>query len=403
MLRPRKLLLGAAALLMPLTTVTLVLAVTGGTANAGIPSSAPAISCTVSGDVAFDPDTGSNASIPGFVAGLSQDGGTENVAAHTIEASVTTSVTSESIGTAGACAGSTIESGLPSFSAAVTKCSALNTPYPGCPSVVRPPVWSYGTWDAFTSSASTKAIHAYFATNPMEVTLGNLSDLSVDVHKVFSIIQGSAGSTCVSPDLGFQLQGVATNDGNALVVLNACLGADTNNGNVACTGEFGSDLLSACTVYTAAINPSDSRIELWGNGRVSCTSMTGPVGSIDVSGCTGTGSAVNAGGGGVSGLDGTLLATGGPITWSNGDQTTIAAPAIGVKNKPAFLATNCPNSVYGAYSGAAGSTLELEEVQGAVTADSLGIKLAGGKFGAWVCLSANGYVGLASGRDLGVS
>jgi hypothetical protein len=116
------------------------------------------------------------------------------------------------------------------------------------------------------------------------------------------------------------------------------------------------------------------------NGKVTCTTITGnDTGTITVSGCTDSGSAVT--GTGSEPIEGADLATGGTITWLSGKTTTINAPSLTSTN-----AKKCPGYVKGASSEPA-----ADKVSGTVKSDTSGLKLPGSFKGA-VCISQSGNV-----------
>jgi len=70
--------------------------------------------------------------------------------------------------------------------------------------------------------------------------------------------------------------------------------------------------------------------------KIKCTTITGTIASIVVSGCTGG----NTGGSSMP-TPGTALALGGTITWVSGSTTTIGAPTL----TPVVPAKKCPGYV----------------------------------------------------------
>jgi hypothetical protein len=116
------------------------------------------------------------------------------------------------------------------------------------------------------------------------------------------------------------------------------------------------------------------------NGKVTCTTITGSVTStITVSGCTDSGSAVT--GASTKPIEATSLATGGTITWIDGNTTTIAAPGTSSTS-----AKKCPG-----YSKTAKTNPSAEKVVGSVTTDDAGLKLPG-KFTGTVCISTSDQI-----------
>jgi hypothetical protein len=111
------------------------------------------------------------------------------------------------------------------------------------------------------------------------------------------------------------------------------------------------------------------------HGKTVCTTLSGSVssGHITISGCSGT--AVPGTGGSSMSLSISLLAAGGPVTWTNGMVTTFGAPVLGTKK-----ATHCPGYVKGATSEPS-----LTTFTGAVTADNSGLKVPG-KYKGYVCI-----------------
>lgn len=103
---------------------------------------------------------------------------------------------------------------------------------------------------------------------------------------------------------------------------------------------------------------------------ITCTTFTGTVtGTSTVSGCNG-----NTGGGSQP-LSSSALATGGTVTWLNGDTTTIGTPTT-----KAVSAKKCPVS---------GSL--ADSFKATVTADTTGLKKLGTASGE-VCISPTGAI-----------
>jgi hypothetical protein len=120
-------------------------------------------------------------------------------------------------------------------------------------------------------------------------------------------------------------------------------------------------------------------------GKISCTTMTGSIGSgtITVSGCSG--SAVPGTGGSSKPLSIAVLESGGPVTWANSHVTNFSKPALA-----SAKAAHCPGYVKSTkkapYSGPEPS---LEKFSGTVTSDNTGLKVPG-KYKGEVCISQSG-------------
>jgi hypothetical protein len=120
-------------------------------------------------------------------------------------------------------------------------------------------------------------------------------------------------------------------------------------------------------------------------GKITCTTMSGSVssGEIKISGCTGT--ATPGTGGSSKELSITVLANGGPVTWSNNTVTHFSKPVLA-----SAKATHCPGYVKSSkkhpYSG---SEPSLEKFSGTVTSDNSGLKVPG-KYKGEVCISNSG-------------
>ena len=116
-------------------------------------------------------------------------------------------------------------------------------------------------------------------------------------------------------------------------------------------------------------------------GKVSCTTFSGSVlsGFITISGCSGTA----ATGPSSMPISISVLAGGGPVTWSNGNVTTFHAPTLGTA-KP----THCPGYVKSTkkapYTGPEPSETTFS---GTVTADNSGMKVPG-KYKGYICIHA---------------
>ncbi len=104
------------------------------------------------------------------------------------------------------------------------------------------------------------------------------------------------------------------------------------------------------------------------NGKVTCTTISGNVAAVTVSGCTDKGSANT--GSSTETFSGTTLAEGGTITWINGTTVTFGAPTL-----VSTSAKHCPVS---------GSS--AEKLSGSVTASTSGLKIPGTYKGE-VCIS----------------
>ena len=120
------------------------------------------------------------------------------------------------------------------------------------------------------------------------------------------------------------------------------------------------------------------------HGKVTCTSMSGSVGSgtITLSGCSG--SAVPGTGGASQPLSIAVLAGGGTVNWVNSQTTTFAAPAL-VSAK----AKKCPGYVKPTTANPNPNEPSLEKFSGGVTADTAGLKVPG-KYKGEVCIDQNG-------------
>jgi hypothetical protein len=120
-------------------------------------------------------------------------------------------------------------------------------------------------------------------------------------------------------------------------------------------------------------------------GKITCTQMTGSLGSgtITLKGCSG--SAVPGTGGQSVPLSIAVLANGGPVGWVSGATTNFGKPALVSKK-----ATHCPGYVKSTkkapYSGPEPS---LDQFSGAVTSDNSGMKVPG-KYKGYICISAAG-------------
>jgi hypothetical protein len=144
-------------------------------------------------------------------------------------------------------------------------------------------------------------------------------------------------------------------------------------------------LAAALTIPVAGVAVALTGTQAWAaakgpNGKVTCTTITGTdTGTITVSGCTDSGSAVT--GTGTQPIAAADLATGGTITWLSGKTTTINAPSLVGTN-----AKKCPGYVKGA-----SSEPTADKVSGTVKSDTSGLKLPGSFQGA-VCISQSGSV-----------
>jgi hypothetical protein len=113
----------------------------------------------------------------------------------------------------------------------------------------------------------------------------------------------------------------------------------------------------------------------WAGTKITCTNISGTAGSLTISGCTG-----GTTGGGANNVNGSVLASGGTVTWISGSKTTIGLPTLVTTS-----AKKCPGYVKGA------TTEPLaEKFSAGVSADTGdGIKIPGKAKGA-VCISAVG-------------
>jgi len=115
------------------------------------------------------------------------------------------------------------------------------------------------------------------------------------------------------------------------------------------------------------------------NGKTTCSSLSGTVSSLTISGCVDSGSAHT--GGGTPPFSGTVLASGGTVTWNSGFTSTSAAPTL-----TATSAKKCPGYVKG---GSSNPT--ADKVSAAVTASTVGFKVPG-LFKGKVCISSTGAI-----------
>jgi hypothetical protein len=121
-------------------------------------------------------------------------------------------------------------------------------------------------------------------------------------------------------------------------------------------------------------------------GKITCTSMNGSeTGTITISGCAGT--AVPGTGGSSRPLTIASLATGGPVTWVNGQVTDFAAPALNESGKP----KHCPGYVKPPKTGPQPNEPSLIKFSGQVTSDNTGLKIPG-KYKGEVCVSQSGNI-----------
>jgi len=139
------------------------------------------------------------------------------------------------------------------------------------------------------------------------------------------------------------------------------------------------------SVLSVTLNSGPASAKSTGpKGKIACTTMSGSVGSgtITISGCSGT--AVPGTGGSSRPLSIAVLASGGPVTWVNGQVTNFSAPALA-----SAKAKHCPGYVKPPKTGPAPSEPTLEKFSGAVTSDNTGLKVPG-KYKGEVCISASG-------------
>jgi hypothetical protein len=106
--------------------------------------------------------------------------------------------------------------------------------------------------------------------------------------------------------------------------------------------------------------------------KIACTTISGTIASIVVSGCTG-----GATGGSSTALPAATLAAGGTITWTSGSTTTIGAPTI-----KSTSAKKCPGYVKG------GTAVSAEKFTASVTADTGDSLKIPGKASGAICLNS---------------
>jgi hypothetical protein len=112
----------------------------------------------------------------------------------------------------------------------------------------------------------------------------------------------------------------------------------------------------------------------WAGTKITCLNISGSAASLTISGCSG-----GSTGGGANNVNGSVLATGGTVTWISGNKTTVGAPALVPTN-----AKKCPGYVKGA-----ANEPSAEKFSASVTADTgNGIKIPGKAKGA-VCISTS--------------
>lgn len=128
-------------------------------------------------------------------------------------------------------------------------------------------------------------------------------------------------------------------------------------------------------------------------GKITCTQMNGSVVSttITISNCSGT--AVPGTGGSSMALSISVLANGGPVTWSNGQVTTFGAPT----DLPTS-AKKCPGYVK---NGASNPT--AVKFKGAIESDAdAGLKLPG-KYQGAVCIGTDSNATITALKPLKIS
>ena len=139
-------------------------------------------------------------------------------------------------------------------------------------------------------------------------------------------------------------------------------------------GVFAAMAIPAFVLSVTLANPALAKSK-GPDGKITCTSLTGSAtGSATLSGCTGTKTAADAGGGGATIPAAASLEAGGTVKWNNGDTTSFNSPTV-----TGTSAKKCP----AAYNSSA------EKFKGTVTSDNTGVKVPG-KFSGEICLSNTG-------------
>jgi hypothetical protein len=114
-------------------------------------------------------------------------------------------------------------------------------------------------------------------------------------------------------------------------------------------------------------------------GKTTCSSLSGTVSAIVISGCVDA-SGANTGGG-TPPFSGSVLASGGTVTWNSGFTSTSTAPTL-----TSTSSKKCPGYVKG---GANNPT--ADKVSATVSASTVGFKVPGLFKGA-VCISSSGAI-----------
>jgi hypothetical protein len=142
--------------------------------------------------------------------------------------------------------------------------------------------------------------------------------------------------------------------------------------------------LAASGVAVLFAGPASAKAPAGPKGKITCTTMSGSLGSgtITISGCSG--SAVPGTGGSSVPLSITVLASGGPVGWVSGQTTVFGAPALVSKK-----ATHCPGYVKPPKGGPTPAEPSMDQFSGTVNTDNSGLKVPG-KFKGDICISVAG-------------